>query len=52
MSKETLLLGKGVGGYSGALVVTSTLLEEATKEDECHGNFSLNLIIFVDRRRK
>ena len=37
--KGTLLLGEGVGGYSGALVATNALLEEATEEDEFHGNF-------------
>ena len=38
MLKGTPLLGKGVGGYSGALVVTCTLLEQK-EEDEIHGNF-------------
>ena len=31
-------LGVGVGGYSGARVVTRTLLEQK-EEDEIHGNF-------------
>ena len=38
MLKGTPLLGEGVGGYSGALVVTNTLLEQM-EEDDVHGNF-------------